>query len=572
MGEHLLLTVLGTNTNLVRYTLGGRDREACVAPAALIELLPPTERPDRVLAICTPRAKEKSLPALQQALSNGCPVDAIDVSSDSMSEDVNRYLQTVCENIPATPGVELSVDVTHGYRHLSFLTYVAVLYLASFRAIKIRGAYYGLLRDEEKSPFIDLRPLLELPSWAHALQVLHATGSTLPIAEMLRAAPVNQSTANIVRELERYSAGYLSGLPIELGRQASAIRKDHLRPLEKLLKRHRLPLVTELVTELDSIMGRFAYDSPPPSTGWKRGVELSEQELMRQAILIDELLKSENVASALGLMREWTVSWVTWCRGDPSNWLDSEGTRREAANLLNAIAAISDDGDLRARLSDQQIALGEFWGGLRNLRNGYHHHGMRKQDMIGHAIERDFDFVKTYWAETLSQRPVLQLSIGQAPDLRVLVSPLGKSPGVLFSALGVCMSEGDEPDLCIVICSKESQGSIQPAVQQANYSGRVVSFCLDDPYGGGHPEIRRALKGARVHLIGAMDVAINITGGTTLMGLAVEAVAIEARKLACPVRRFGLIDSRPPSQQAAEPYLAAKPFWLEGRGRPAHDS
>ena len=47
------------------------------------------------------------------------------------------------------------------------------------------------------------------------------------------------------------------------------------------------------------------------------------------------------------------------------------------------------------------------------------------------------------------------------------------------------------------------------------------------------------------------------------MGLVAEALAAAARKLACPVRRFGLIDRRPPEQQDTDPYQAGETFWLD---------
>ena len=56
---------------------------------------------------------------------------------------------------------------------------------------------------------------------------------------------------------------------------------------------------------------------------------------------------------------------------------------------------------------------------------------------------------------------------------------------------------------------------------------------------------------------------MNVTGGTTLMGLAAEELAATARSLACPVRRFGLIDRRPAGQQEVDPYRTGEPFWLD---------
>ena len=144
-GDHLLLTVLGTNPKPVRYALGDRRIEARLAPVALMNLLPPGERPEQVLALCTAEAKSDSWPLLEQALGAECSMEAVEVPAGDAQEDVDSYLSRVTQAIAGD--LDLTVDVTHGYRHFSFLTYVAVLYLAALRGVGIRGAYYGLLRS-----------------------------------------------------------------------------------------------------------------------------------------------------------------------------------------------------------------------------------------------------------------------------------------------------------------------------------------------------------------------------------------------------------------------------------------
>ena len=180
--DHLLLTVLGTKPRMARYSLAGQETEATLAPIALLDLLRPTERPNRVMALCTSQAKKESWPILEEALRNRYQLELVEVSAGDAQEDVSTYLTQVSSAVVGT--IDLTVDVTHGYRHFSFLTYIAVLYLAALREVRIRGAYYGLLRDG-LSPFLDLRPLLELPRWLHALEVLRDTGSTLPMAKAI---------------------------------------------------------------------------------------------------------------------------------------------------------------------------------------------------------------------------------------------------------------------------------------------------------------------------------------------------------------------------------------------------
>ena len=481
--------------------------------------------------------------------------------------------------------VDLTVDVTHGYRHFSFLTYVAVLYLAALRGVQVRRAYYGLLRasvppstgklpnasgtqpvaPDPLSPFLDLRPLLELPRWLHALETLRETGSTVPLADALRAGPQSQSTRKVSDELSRLSEAYLSGLPLELGREADRFRSQSLKPLRRLLRDdHRLPLAGELVDRIEEMIAPVAM-APVSGGVWKRGVALSADELGRQARVIDDLLRRGNVATALGLMNEWTVSWAVWRLDPDCDWLDYGKVRRRAGNLLGAVAAVADDRDLRDVLTDEQRALGNFWRELCDLRNAYAHHGMRPQVVVGGPkVAGQLERIRGFWERTLRACPDWSLSLGTSPGGRVLVSPIGQRPGVLFSAMRACLTNGETeaPATCLAICSRETEKFIAEAASQAGHTGAIEPLRLDDPYGG-TAEIPCLEKKAQRHFIGADEVLVNVTGGTTLMGLAAEALASTARGLACPVRRFGLIDRRPPDRQMADPYQTGEPFWLD---------
>ncbi len=561
-GQHLLLSVLGTNPRPANYSLDGQQTEARLAPVALLGLLPPADRPGGVLAVCTPEAKQGSWPILKQELNQDYDIEVVDVPGGHNQEDIHRFLAKVTNAVPLQ--ADLTVDVTHGYRHLSFLTYIAVLYLAALREVRVRGAYYGLFREDEPSPFLDLHPLLQLPRWIHALEVLRETGSTAPLAAILGDGPGNPSTRKIKHKLSQHSEAYLSALPIELGKQSQDLRsRQTLKPLRKLLKdEYHMPLAVELVERLDQFLEPHALITPVSSEGWKGHVTLSKDELERQARIIDQLLAHRSTAAALGLMNEWTVSWVVWRLGWQSKWLDYHGVRHKAGKLLGAMRAVCEDHELSHLLTDDQRELGSFWKDLSSLRNGYHHHGMRRQDLIGgKQISGTVDRVTSFWKETLRSFPDFPLDLGDSSGGRVLVSPIGSRPGVLFSAFHACREKCGEPTQWLVVCSLETEVRIPEVAKRSGYTGNIEALRLEDPYGG-IAEIEQIVKAAKVHFVGAEEVVVNITGGTTLMGLVAERLAEAAGTLAKPVRRFGLIDRRPPGEQGADPYRMGEPFWL----------
>ena len=250
--EHLLLTVLGTNPRAARYGLGARELEAPLAPVALLELLPPEDRPNRVLAICTSQAAKDGWPRLEQALRGRYRVECVDVPDGDAQNDVNEYLKRVTDAVP--DDVDLTVDVTHGYRHFSFLTYVAVLYLAALREVRVRGAYYGLLRPANPSasqqgesqsepappvvapasPFLDLRPLLELPRWLHALETLRETRSTVPLAKAAsRRSIISNRRQEGLRRFDTAGGSLLVGVAARTGPSGASVSRAQHQTIEK---------------------------------------------------------------------------------------------------------------------------------------------------------------------------------------------------------------------------------------------------------------------------------------------------------------------------------------------------
>ena len=568
--EHVLLTVLGNNPQPALYSFNEKDCEAKIAPVALFQLLPEHDRPDRVLALCTPQAKQVSWPLLEKGLGHLCRTEVVDVSGADTQAGINDFVAAIAGAVP--PNADLTVDVTHGFRHFSFLTYVGVLYLAALRGVSVRGAYYGMLNRNAPSPFLDLRPLLELPRWVHALQVLRDTGSALPIAEALGSERNSSWSQEVTRDLRSLSEAYLSGLPLELGQTAHGIRRTRLKLLRRGLKsEHSLPLADELVAQLGETLEHYMLPEPSSGEGWKKRIKLTKDELTRQARVIDGLLRHRNTATALRLMSEWAISWVVWHLGESDEWLDYAKVRHVAAGRLGAMGELAKSPSQAAKLTTEQRALGKFWNQISGLRNGYAHQGMRGEVLVGSKQQSDKSRgdVLGYWNDILKSAPRFSLDLGPGGKV-VLVTPVGLRPGVLFSAIQACRLK-DEPTLCLVICSEQTEGSIAEALGQAEYDGRIERLRMKDAFGGGVKEIERLAEAAVGHLVGA-SVRVNVTGGTTLMGLAAEQIAGKARQLACPVRRFGLIDRRSPSEQDEDPYQPGIPFWLDNEESNADDN
>jgi CRISPR-associated DxTHG motif protein len=128
----VLLTILGVAPKPAEYALFDQRHEARLAPVALFHLLPAHERPDVVAALCTKKARAATFPELESLLSSAnVTVRYVPLPMIGEDQDVGGFLTAMVSACEDYPDATLMVDVTHGFRHLSFLMYIGALYLSA---------------------------------------------------------------------------------------------------------------------------------------------------------------------------------------------------------------------------------------------------------------------------------------------------------------------------------------------------------------------------------------------------------------------------------------------------------
>lgn len=124
------------------------------------------------------------------------------------------------------PGETLSLDVTHGFRHLPMLALVAARYLARVVGVKVDELYYGALEmttPDGETPVLRLGGLLAMLDWVDALAtydkdgdygvfapLLTADGMEKGNADLLTRAAYFERTGNPVRARETLSSAFPS--------------------------------------------------------------------------------------------------------------------------------------------------------------------------------------------------------------------------------------------------------------------------------------------------------------------------------------------------------------------------
>lgn len=572
--RHVLLSSMGvTGPRETPYERAGRVRCGNFSALALAQLLPETDRPDVVAFLLTPKAKRAAWDAIcAEAATIGIAVEAIELPGDA-EDDTRQFLEIAADRIPGH--CRLSLDVTQGLRHHAFLFYALALYLSKFREVEIRGVWYCRLEvdgPDRAKPVIDLKPVLDLADWFHALATFRNEGLTREMARLIRPVesdlrarakesgndPAAHEQASRVKKLvdalDAYSFAYASGLTLELGKASTYLAAAaHAIPETEMGR--RLPLSDALSDRVRETAESTAFRSPPTWSGeWKRKVSLDSDELRRQATMIDQYLRRDQVSLAVGLMREWVISWCMTDAPDAGRWLHY-GDRKPFEQRLGALAQAGKLSSERPELSDHQRQLGRFWARVSDLRNTLMHYGMRES-----SVERKqtkLDGVANDW-RTLEkgQSPPPPLGGGYGT---LLICPLGLSPGVLYSALRAV-----RPRRLLVLASPESAAMIDDAITRSGMHVEHHVLQIDDPHAG-FESLKVIREDAKTWLLEADEIHTNLTGGTALMGAIVGELASHAsRQFQRRTRRLVLVDPRSPDQQQADPWHEATAHYLDG--------
>jgi len=572
-----LICTIGTGSyEKVTYTFGERRKETRLAPVAIGSFITGEEKGLELVALLTQGARDKYRDGLRsEAAALGWTCTPVDIPDGKSEAELWEIFEKFGEHLKE--GDEVVLDLTHGFRHLPALLLSAVQYYAARKRIKILGVYYGAYeaRDESNNvPIFDLTPLVDLPEWSYGVRLFSDYLLPKLLAEMLKNIQRRshqpgsqqkfsrlQKVASALRDLE---APLASGIPLEAGFEAHrTLEKARSAEAEEELS-HLAPL-RGFWEELEERLESFALPEPeaPKGNKPKKGMILTIEELERQAHLVDGYLAISDLRAAATLMRELIVSAVILHTQDPKRWLEGE-ERQRAERRLGVIASWNRGAfQLKKLLSKEQQELATLWDQVRERRNALAHAGMR-EDMVKfddkalreiHAKIKENLCNPGFWSTEVERK-----------DERWLVSPLGMTPGALYTAI-----VQESPDHLFIITSQKAKQKVGEILTEAGREDLEVScLILDDPFNGfdeAREKAEEALKEHGPRWAAAQEVIVNRTGGTTCLGWAVERIEAALRRdLGLEPRTVACIDRRDPEEQREMPYIEGEVIDITERG------
>jgi hypothetical protein len=283
----------------------------------------------------------------------------------------------------------------------------------------------------------------------------------------------------------------------------------------------------------------------------------------RLARYVDHALDRGALGDALRAIPEVLVTRCILATGknlSRGDWLEKSSRQRANIALFRA--------DKKCRTlwpgdsSDEQRILTDV-GLLRNRRNHYAHAGFKKMivDLAAHLndTKKQWASVRASLSNDAFWETIAVLQNEGAPDL--VVTPLGLSPGVIFTLgmeLGVA---GAANARLIIVASPESSVGVPLALAALReryivFKGHLVVKA--DPVDWRASPSGEAWDQAEKWASEAATTWVNLTGGTTRLTYHAQTIGRRSHAAGAPVREVALVDTRSPSEQRSDPWVAGK--------------
>lgn len=378
------ITFLGTNKySETTYHFG--DKVASVTnlfPKVICEFFAPTE----LLVLVTENAKEMWFEELQKQIAClGIKITPIDIPDGHLVEDLWEIFSKLTENL--NKNEEVIFDITHSFRTLPFLAFLAASYLRVAKNVDIKGIYYGAFdaripqpppdkpsqsNPSDRSPVFDLTPFLDLLNWTTATDKFIASGNARELADLLKKSHRTlwknrkRDNANLPKNLQNLGS-ILNNLSLSLALSRPAEISKQSAELEKKLESAKDELeqwTKPFVLLLEKVKENYS--------------QFSKNDLETQRKLIGWFIEHERINQSVTLAREWIVSVV--CKQMNYDVL----TEREKGETL----LYQEIERRKEKIQPEHLSkeLLNAWSEISDLRNDLAHCGFRSHPRPSNTI------------------------------------------------------------------------------------------------------------------------------------------------------------------------------------------
>ncbi len=384
------ISFLGTGKyETVTYTYQGKEHTTRFFPTAIPIFFPDV----RTLHLfVTPTVQNHDNFRAVQELLPSPPLESVSIPEGHSEEDLWEIFRILTDVVQE--GDEVIFDITHSFRSLPFLTFLAAAYLRAARGVTVRAVVYGAYEARPKDdpgprPVFDLTPFVYLLDWLAAANEFIYTGNARFLARLLEQEGRTRRRNSLKKAgetLAEFSQAIMLCRPLEVMEEAGKMERALQNAGDDMAQWAR-----PFAVMADRIVGEYGRYALPDPTAPEKAAE----SLRRQQDLVRWYLERHQVIQGVTLAREWLVTAVGWRQqGRFALALDErEGIERGISGIAKLHRGeLSGDylNDVGKWLNGQaeRDRVRELWDHLSGVRNDLDHAGMSPSRMSAARLQR----------------------------------------------------------------------------------------------------------------------------------------------------------------------------------------
>lgn len=370
------ITFLGTTKyKETTYYLGDQVASPTnLFPKVLCEFF----RPQQILVMVTKRAKEMWFDELQNQLKPLClEPTPVEIPEGHAVKDLWEIFGKLTEHLSEKD--EVIFDITHSFRTLPLLSFLAASYLRVARNVTIKGIYYGAWEARkpqpppdnpfsssptDHSPVFDLTPFVKLLDWTTATDQFIKTGDAESLSELIQSTDSKQGLNDLALSLNKIALGLNTLRPLSVMEESANLSRK-IRAAESEIQSD-VPQLIPLLKRIEKDYSQFSLALPR--------IDLSRTNrtrLTNQLRMVEWYEKRGRWVHALSLARESIVSLVCFLLS--KNAL-SENDREKVEGLIKKYYSgergVSYKADWQQAIDENlRASLHKLWGGKVNRKH-----------------------------------------------------------------------------------------------------------------------------------------------------------------------------------------------------------
>jgi len=376
-----------TDYKTVTYTYRDQEFTTRLFPEALFHFFPDLQQ---LYVFATPTVQ--SHPNLAQ-LRERVPPDrltVVPIPEGHTEEELWDIFSALTEVVAERE--EVVFDITHSFRSIPFLTFLAAAYLRAARRARIRAVVYGAYDARPKDdpgprPVFDLTPFVSLLDWLAATNQFIHTGDAQYLARLLRQegeARRSGALKHAGETLEPFSLAVMLCRPLEVMRDAGRM-ENMLKRAAGVMAQWARPF-TVMADRIQAEYGKYNLPDPIGDVA---------ASLRHQLSIIRWYAEHGQIIQAVTLAREWVVTAVGMQL--QGSFILATDEREKIERGLSGLCRVAQGRSFPCELNEvgralqswpEAQAIRDLWNQLSTVRNDLDHAGMKPGPMKAAILRR----------------------------------------------------------------------------------------------------------------------------------------------------------------------------------------